>query len=123
MAEKVKLAGGPDKTVTWIWLEHGQLRAEYYDFSEPAHKIFGNDIAWTITVQELDKLLSTVSQNEASILPWMEQYFKSYFGIKRMGLASASREKAGHKRNDRVRTHQDLYHLSCGDDPSRLGID
>lgn len=85
MTEKVKLTGGPDKTVTWIWLDPetgGQLKVEYYDFSEPAHKFFGNDIAWTITVIEMDKLYSTVNQNEASIIPWMEQYFKSYFGVK-----------------------------------------
>ena len=82
MSEKVKLAGGPDKTVTWIWLEKGQLKVEYYDFSEPAHKFFGNAIAWTIIVHEMDKLYATVNQNEESLIPWMEQYFKSYFGIK-----------------------------------------
>jgi hypothetical protein len=82
MTEKVKLAGGPDKTVTWIWLEDGQLKVEYYDFSEPAHKFFGNDIAWTITVNEMEKLYSTVNQSETTLIPWMEQYFKSYFGIK-----------------------------------------
>jgi hypothetical protein len=36
MMEKTKLSGGPDKTVTWIWLENpGQLKVEYYDFSLP----------------------------------------------------------------------------------------
>jgi hypothetical protein len=83
--KKVKLSGGPDKTVTWIWLDPetgGQLKVEYYDFSETAQKLFGNDIAYTITVNRMDKLFSTVNQNETSIIPWMEQYFKSYFGIK-----------------------------------------
>jgi hypothetical protein len=85
MTDKVKLAGGPEKTVTWIWLDPetgGQLKVEYYDFSEPAHEFFGNDIAWTITVGEMDKLYSAVNQNETSIIPWMEQSFRSYFGIK-----------------------------------------
>jgi len=82
MSEKIKLTGGPDKTVTWIWLEHGQLKVEYYDFSEAAQKLFGNDIAYIITVNEMDKLFSTINQNKTSIIPWMEQYFKSYFGIK-----------------------------------------
>jgi hypothetical protein len=83
--KKVKLSGGPDKTVTWIWLDPagGQLKVEYYDFSESAQKLFGNDIAYTITIHEMDKLFSTVNQNETSIIPWMEQYFKSYFGIKK----------------------------------------
>jgi hypothetical protein len=82
MTEKTKLTGGPDKTVTWIWLENGQLKVEYYDFSDSAQKLFGNDIAYTITVNEMDKLFSTVNQNETSLIQWMEQYFKSYFGIK-----------------------------------------
>jgi hypothetical protein len=34
MSEKVKLDGGPQKTVTWIWIEAGGLKVEYYDFSE-----------------------------------------------------------------------------------------
>jgi len=84
MTEKVKLAGGPDKSVTWIWLDPagGQLKVEYYDFSEPANKFFGNDIAWTITINDMDKLYATVNQDETSLIPWMEQYFKRYFGIK-----------------------------------------
>ena len=82
--KKVKLSGGPDKTVTWIWLDPvgGQLKVEYYDFSESAQKLFGNDIAYTMTVNEMEKLFSTVNQNETSLIPWMERYFKSYFGIK-----------------------------------------
>ena len=86
MTEKTKLSGGPDKTVTWIWLgpeTGGQLKVEYYDFSESAQRLFGNDIAYTITVNEMDKLFSIVNQTEASIILWMEQYFKSYFGIKK----------------------------------------
>lgn len=84
MTEKVKLSGGPDKTVTWIWLDPagGQLKIEYYDFGEPAHKFFGNDIEWTITVSDMKQLFSASKQDEASLIPWMEQYFKSYFGIK-----------------------------------------
>jgi hypothetical protein len=84
--KKVKLSGGPDKTVTWIWLDPetgSRLKVEFYDFSESAQRLFGNDIAYTITVQDMDKLFSTVNQNEESIIPWIEQYFKSYFGIKK----------------------------------------
>lgn len=84
MTEKVKLTNGPEKTVTWIWLDNkGQLKVEYYDFSEAAQRLFGNDIAYTITVNEMDKLLSIINQNEISVISWMEQYFKSYFGIKK----------------------------------------
>ena len=80
--ERVKLEGGPDNTATWIWLENGILKVEYYDFSKEAHTFFGNDIAWTITVQDMDKLYSTVNKDATSIISWMQPYFKSYFGIK-----------------------------------------
>jgi len=85
MTKRTKLSGGPDKTVTWIWLDpaNGQLKVEYYDFSESAQRLFGNDIAYTITVNEMDKLYTTVNKNETSLIAWMEQYFKSYFGIKK----------------------------------------
>jgi hypothetical protein len=82
MIEKVKLNGGPEKTVTWIWLEMDQLNVEFYDFSETAQRMFGNDIAYTITVQEMTKLLSLSKQSETSLLPWITDHFKSYFGIK-----------------------------------------
>jgi hypothetical protein len=81
--KKVKLSGGPEKTVTWIWLESGQVKVEHYDFSDAAQRLFGNNIAYTITVKEMDKLLSTVNQSDTTIISWMEQYFKSYFGIKK----------------------------------------
>jgi hypothetical protein len=84
MAEKTKLTGGPEKTVTWIWLDPGdsQLRVEFYDFSELAEKMFGNDIAYTITVNEMDKLFSLIEQGEAALIPWLEESFTSYFAIK-----------------------------------------
>lgn len=82
MTEKIKLAGGPEKTVTWVWLENDQLKVEYYDFSEDAQRMFGNDIAYTITVRDMPKLFSTVGRDENSLIPWMLEYFKSYFGIK-----------------------------------------
>jgi hypothetical protein len=82
MSEKIKLSGGLEKTVTWIWLDGGQLKVELYNFSETAQKLFGNDISHTITVEGMNRLFSTVNQSEETILAWMQQYFKSYFGIK-----------------------------------------
>ena len=80
---KVKLSGGPDKTVTWIWLDGSHLRIEFYDFSELAQRMFGNDIAYTITVNETDKLLLAAKQDETSILAWMAENHRSYFDVKR----------------------------------------
>ena len=85
MTERVKLTGGLEKTVTWIWLDPdtgGQLKVEFYDFSETAQRMFGNDIAYTITVHEMDKLYSTARQDEASVIQWIAKNFQSYFAIK-----------------------------------------
>lgn len=83
MSEKIKLSGGPEKTITWIWLEAGQLKVEVYDFSETAQRMFGNDIAYTMTIHDMAKLFSTAKQDEASVIGWMEQSFQSYFGVRR----------------------------------------
>jgi hypothetical protein len=83
MTAKVKLTGGPEKTATWIWLEAHRLKVEFYDFSETAQRMFGNDIAYTITVDEMTRLFSRSNQREASLLPWMAANFQSYFDIKR----------------------------------------
>lgn len=85
MVEKVKLSGGLEKTVTWIWLDPvvGQLKVEFYDFSETAQRMFGNDIAYTITVTEMKKLFEVAGQDESSLIAWIAEGFQSYFGIRR----------------------------------------
>ena len=82
MTEKIKLTGGPEKTVTWIWLETGQLKVEYYDFSEDTQRMFGNDIAYTLTVIEMEKLYSSSKQNADLLFQWLVDNFHSYFAIK-----------------------------------------
>lgn len=84
--QRVKLTGGPEKTVTWIWLDPetgGHLKVEFYDFSELAQRMFGNDIAYTLTVNEMAKLYSLAKQDEISLIQWIDKNFKSYFGIKK----------------------------------------
>jgi hypothetical protein len=83
MTEKTKLSGGPDKTATWIWLEVGQLKVEFYDFSETAQQMFGNDIAYMITVHDMNGLFSVTKQDRTSIISWTAAKFQSYFGIKK----------------------------------------
>src|SRR5688572_25511709 len=103
MTEKIKLTGGLDKTVTWIWLDPagGQLNDEYYDFDESAQNMFGNDIAYTITINEMDKLFLTAKQNENTVILWLTENFKSYFGINQWleqnELNLVLKEKAGLK--------------------------
>ena len=83
---RVKLTGGLEKTVTWIWLHPetgGHLKVELYDFSETAQRMFGNDIAYTITVNEMDRMLSVTKQDESSLSPWIAENFKSYFDVKK----------------------------------------
>ena len=85
-AERIKLTGGPEKTVTWIWLEPemgNRLNIEFYDFSETAQKMFGNDIAYTITVDEMSKLFSLTRESETSLISWITKNFRSYFDIKK----------------------------------------
>lgn len=85
MIDKVKLTGGPEKTVTWIWLgpeTDGQLKVEFYDFSESAQQTFGNDIAYLLTVKEMTRLYSIAKQDETSPISWMTENFKSYFDVK-----------------------------------------
>ena len=83
---RVKLTGGPEKTVTWIGLDPGtgsQLKVEFYDFRGTAQRMFGNDIAYTITVNEVDTLFALAKQNGTSFIQWMAEEFQSYFDIKR----------------------------------------
>ena len=82
-AAKSRLSGGPEKTVTWVWLENGQLKVEYYDYSELAQRMFGNDIAYTLTIHEMEKLYSLARQKETSLIAWLQQKYKSYFEIKK----------------------------------------
>lgn len=82
MTEKTKLNGGHEKAVTWIWLENNKLKVEYYDFSEEAHNAFGNDIAYILTIGEIEKLFSLSSQTVDSLIQWLSENFKSYFEIK-----------------------------------------
>ena len=82
--DKVKLSGGPEKTVTWIWLENGQLKIELYDFSELAQRMFGNDIAYILTVNEMAKLFTVTKKDERSVILWLYENYKSYFDIKKL---------------------------------------
>ncbi len=85
MGERTKLAGGLEKTATWVWLDpaDGQLNVEYYDFSEDAQRMFGNDIAYALTVIDMSKLYSASKQNDLSLIRWLTENFKSYFGVKK----------------------------------------
>ena len=80
--EKTKLTDGLEKTATWIWLEAGQLKVEFYDYSELAQRMFGNDIAYILTVNEMTKLYSLAKQDETSLIQWIAENFKGYFDIK-----------------------------------------
>ena len=83
--ERIRLSGGPDKTVTWAWLEDdGSLVVEYYDHSEEAHQWLGNDVAYILTIppEEAGRVLLTLlSERFASyfeVKPWLEERGISY---------------------------------------------
>src|SRR5215213_5662171 len=56
-AEKsIKLAGGLEHTATWIKISgEGDLIVDFYDFSAEAHRWFGNDVAYLLTVKSTEK--------------------------------------------------------------------
>jgi hypothetical protein len=83
MGERTKLAGELEKTTSWVWVEAGCLRVEFYDFRELAQGMFGNDIAYTLTVHEIPKLFWLTKHDETSLIDWLATSFKSHFGIKR----------------------------------------
>jgi hypothetical protein len=95
--DKTQLSGGPDKTVTWIWLDSdgGRLKVEYYDFSETAQRLFGNDVAYTITVHEMDQIYVTIHQDETTSISGA--ILKSSNGWRKMVLILQLQWKVGHK--------------------------
>ena len=53
---RVRLKGGLEHTVSWVYLrDDGSLIVEYYDHSERAHEYVGEDVAWLLTVEAVDK--------------------------------------------------------------------
>jgi hypothetical protein len=73
--ERIRLSGGPEKTVTWAWQEDdGSLVIEYFDHSEEAHQWLGNDVAYILTIpaDEATRVLLTL----------LSERFASYFDVK-----------------------------------------
>jgi hypothetical protein len=81
--EKIKITSDPDKTITWIWLENEQLKMEYYDFSGLAYYMFGNNIVYSLTVEETERLFLLTKRDETSVLRWLLDNFVNFFGVKR----------------------------------------
>ena len=46
--------------------------------------MFDNDIAYTLTVTEMEKLFSITEQDEVSLIPWLHENYNSYFDIKKL---------------------------------------
>jgi len=82
MSARTGLSGGLDKTATWVWIEDGRLKVEHYDFSDAAQQSFGNDIAYLLAVRDMPELYALTGQSEGSLVDWIVQNFKSYYGIK-----------------------------------------
>lgn len=83
MIGKVTLTDGTNKTLTWSWLEDDMLTIEYYDFSELAYYIFGNNVVYTLTVSETERLLFLTKRDQESLTKWLSDNFQNFFGVKR----------------------------------------
>jgi len=91
--ERVRLQGGLDRTASWVCVDdEGRLVAECFDFSEDAHDFFGNDVAFTLTVDVdqkaaiLERLGVAMPRDpaklDAVLLETVLARFTSYFAVK-----------------------------------------
>jgi hypothetical protein len=90
--ERIRLEGGLDRTASWAYMdEQGRLVVECFDFSEDAHDYFGNDVAFTLTVDAeskaslLERLGGTAEDDvglDESILRALAGRFTSYFDVR-----------------------------------------
>jgi hypothetical protein len=55
---------------------------EYYDFSESARDMRGNDAACTFTLANLDTLYLLAGAGGQSLITWMQENFKGQFDIR-----------------------------------------
>jgi hypothetical protein len=44
--------------------------------------MFGNDIAYILSVNEMTKLYTLAKQDKTSLIQWMAKNFRNYFDIK-----------------------------------------
>jgi hypothetical protein len=90
--ERVRLQGGLDRTASWVCVDdEGRLVVECFDFSEDAHDFFGNDVAFTLTVDaalkpailaRLDVAEPDAGNVDDVLLETILARFESYFAVK-----------------------------------------
>jgi hypothetical protein len=91
---RVKLKGVLEHTSTSVEIkDDGSLVVEFYDFSDEAQNRFGNDVAYTLTVNSSDKdkillhlmskhgLKSDLQNKDELLLQLIEEQFRDYYGI------------------------------------------
>lgn len=64
-SERVTLTGGSEHTAHWLYFDdNGGLVVEFYDFSDAAHDLMGNDVAMLLHIdaEETDRMLSLLLQ-------------------------------------------------------------
>lgn len=83
---RVRLSGGLTKTATWVILRaDGGVTVEWYDYSDEAHRVFGNDVAHLVHVgpAEVPRLCALLGAADADALPRaMQARFADYFAAK-----------------------------------------
>ena len=84
---RARLSGGLEKTATWVILrDDGGVTVEWYDYSEEAHRWFGNDVAHLVHVSANDtpRLCALLGAADAHAVPAaMQARFADYFAAKR----------------------------------------
>lgn len=83
---RVRLSGGLEKTASWVVLwANGGVTVEWYDYSEEAHRVFGNDVAHLVHVSadDVPRLCALLDAADVDALPAaMQARFADYFAAK-----------------------------------------
>jgi hypothetical protein len=92
---RVRLAGGPEHSATFASIAgDGSLVVEFYDHSDQAEHMMGNDVAYLITIRTghkervLKRLLGAASilvpgeTADALLLMVLSERFESYFDVR-----------------------------------------
>jgi hypothetical protein len=83
---RLRLSGGLAKTASWVILRaDGGVTVEWYDYSEEAQQVWGNDVAYLVHVDAGDapQLCALLGAADADALPAaMQARFADYFAAK-----------------------------------------
>ena len=93
VSHRIKLRGRLVKTASSAYIgDTGELCVEIFDFSDEAQKVFGNDVAYTVSIHDkaaLRQLLGLhADAKDVDIVDRVATQFEDYYAVKRWLEAS-----------------------------------